>query len=229
MTTSTRICLLAGFILGALVPLSFSFESSFGIFSTHEDLGVTPLKGAAAYDADQKTYRVTGGGANIWSKTDAFQFVYKQWSGDAAFSADVQFEGQGTEQHRKAALMFRQSLAADAAYADVALHGDGLTSLQYRPTGGSETLEQRSDVKAPLRIRIERHTDQFTISVGAPGTPLRQTGPVTVHLADPVYVGLALCSHNAGVLETAVFSNVSLESAAGRASGSARAFALLVR
>jgi hypothetical protein len=36
--------------------------------------------------------------------------------------------------HRKAALMIRQSLDPGAAYADVALHGDGLTSLQSRAT-----------------------------------------------------------------------------------------------
>ncbi len=41
--------------------------------------------------------------------------------------------------HRKAALMIRQSLEPDAAYADVALHGDGLTSLQFRPTAGAAT------------------------------------------------------------------------------------------
>jgi hypothetical protein len=32
-----------------------------------------------------------------------------------------------------------------------------------------------------------------------------------VSMHDPVYVGLAVCSHNAQVLETAVFSNVVLE------------------
>ena len=37
--------------------------------------------------------------------------------------------------------MIRQSLDPDSAYADAALHGDGLTSLQFRPTAGGETLE----------------------------------------------------------------------------------------
>ena len=34
---------------------------------------------------------------------------------------------------------------------------------------------------------------------------------MTVQLTDPVYVGLAVSSHNADVLETAVFDNVSLQ------------------
>jgi hypothetical protein len=34
---------------------------------------------------------------------------------------------------------------------------------------------------------------------------------VTVVLKDPVYIGLAVCSHDANVLETAVFSNVKID------------------
>ena len=36
-------------------------------------------------------------------------------------------------------------------------------------------------------------------------------GPLTLTLPDPVYVGLGICSHDANVLETAVFSNVTLQ------------------
>ena len=50
----------------------------------------------------------------------------KKVSGDVAITADVNFIGTGAVAHRKAALMIRQSLDADSAYADVAVHGDGL-------------------------------------------------------------------------------------------------------
>src|SRR5216683_3329066 len=46
-----------------------------------------------------------------------------------------------------------------AAYADVAVHGDGLTSLQFRPTAGDITQEIKSTRKGPVRIRIERRGD----------------------------------------------------------------------
>jgi hypothetical protein len=36
------------------------------------------------------------------------------------------------------------------------------------------------------------------------------TGPVIVSMQDPVYVGLVVCSHSAGALETATFSKVRL-------------------
>lgn len=185
--------------------------AAFGLFDSHCDIGITPKAGEAAYDPTTSEYRITGGGANMWFKTDAFQFVYKQISGDVTLTADIRFVGQGVEAHRKAALMIRQSLDPDSAYADVALHGDGLTSLQYRATAGADTQEMRSELKAPVRIRIERHGDQFSMAAANPGEEWKITGPVTVVLHDPVYIGLAVCSHNADVLETAIFSKVSLE------------------
>ena len=93
----------------------------------------------------------------------------------------------------------------------MALHGDGLISLQYRKTAGAETEEVQSALKAPVRIRLERRGDRFTLYAGAPGSRLEASGPVELKLADPVYVGLGVCSHDANVLETAVFTNVELD------------------
>jgi Tol biopolymer transport system component len=178
-------------------------------------VGVTPQKGKVEFDASAGEYRVTGGGANIWATADAFQFAWKKMSGDVAFTADVHFIGTGAVAHRKAALMIRQGLEADSAYVDAALHGDGLTSLQYRPAAAAATLETKqeakSDLTGPVRIRIEKRGNNFTMLAGKPGGQLTTTGPATVTLQDPVYVGLAVCSHDANVLETAVFSNVSLQ------------------
>jgi hypothetical protein len=186
-----------------------------GQFESGTDVGVTPQKGKVEFDTADAEYRVTGGGANIWGTADAFQFAWKKMSGDVAITADVHFLGKGTVAHRKAALMIRQSLDADSAYADVALHGDGLTSLQYRPVAGAETLETKqaapSDLSAPVRIRIERRGNSFTMISGKPGGPLTSTGPITATLRDPVYIGLSVGSHDANILETAVFANVSIE------------------
>ena len=194
---------------------AISGAEGLGLFESNGDVGVTPQKGKVEFDGARE-YRVTGGGANIWAATDAFQFVWKKMSGNMALTADVHFVGPGAVAHRKAVLMIRQSLDADSAYADVALHGSGLTSLQYRATAAAMTTEMQqaaqSDMSAPVRIRIERRGDRFTMLAGKPGEQLTTTGPASVTLHDPVYVGLAVCSHDANVLETAVFSNVSIES-----------------
>src|ERR1035437_1569759 len=209
-STSSTLRTLAGCCLAAVC-----FAQGLGQFESSSDVAVTPQKGKAEFDAASGEYRVTGGGANIWGTADAFQFAWKKMSGDVALTADVHFIGAGTVRHRKAALMVRQSLDADSAYADVALHGDGLTSLQYRPAATAATLESKQDAKSDLtalvRIRIERRGNSFTMLAGQPGGALTTTGPVTTTLQDPVYVGLAVGSHDAHILETAVFSNVSVQ------------------
>src|SRR5258707_8939053 len=155
---------------------------SLGPFESHGDVGETPQRGSVEFAGGE--LRVTGGGANIWGTADAFHYVWKKMSGDVSFTADVQFIGAGSVAHRKAALMIRQSLDPDSAYADVALHGDGLTSLQFRPTAGAATQEIRSARKGPVRIRIERHGDQFEVFAGDPGQSLEPAGPAVVVRAE---------------------------------------------
>lgn len=184
-------------------------QTALGLFEGSLDIGDTPKTGAA--ELKQGEYAVTGGGANIWAAQDAFHFLWKKVSGDFRLSADVRFIGEGTVAHRKAVLMFRQSLTPGSAYADIALHGDGLTSLQYRPVADAPTAEQRSNLSAPTHLVIERRGKQFTIRANKPGQEEAVTGPQTVELADPFYAGIGVCSHDANILETAIFSNVKLE------------------
>ncbi len=181
-----------------------------GPLDSNGDVGFNPKPGYTEYNGGTSTYQVTGGGANIWAKQDAFQFVYKKISGDMTLSADVRFAGKGVERHRKLALMIRQNLTPDSAYADVALHGDGSTALQYRPSAGVDTSEFRAAMVAPTHLSINRHGNEFTITAGDIGVQPATAGPVIVTMQDPVYVGLVVCSHNADTLETATFSNVKL-------------------
>jgi len=180
-----------------------------GVFDGHGDVGVTPKAGAAEHDRASGEYRVTGSGANIWGPRDAMHFVWKRVTGDLTLSADVKLVGSGVNAHRKVVLMVRQDLSPDSAYADIAVHGDGLTSLQYRATKGGPTQEVRSTVKSPSGpVKIERRMNRFTIYSGADMAP---AGLQVVELTDPVYVGIGISSHEAEVLETGVFSNVQLE------------------
>jgi len=63
----------------------------------------------------------------MWLAADAFQFVWKKVSGDVTLTADISFLTKTGNEHKKAALMLRQSLDADSVYADVALKASGLT------------------------------------------------------------------------------------------------------
>jgi dipeptidyl aminopeptidase/acylaminoacyl peptidase len=219
MKTSTKLLICFCF---AATAVAQTRGHALGIFNGHSDVGETPKRGSATYDSATGEYRITGGGANIWGTTDAFQFVWKRMSGDVTLTADVRFLGVGKEDHRKAVLMIRQGLEPDSPYADIALHGDGLTSLQFRRKVGAETEEVQSPVKAPLRIRIERRGDQFTMYTGSPSEELKPSGTANVPLKDPVYVGIGVSSHEADVLETAVLSNVTVDSHAPSAAPEVR-------
>jgi TolB protein len=110
-----------------------------GLFESHGDVGTVLHPGSASFEEASASYTIRGSGQNMWFARDDFQFVWKKMSGDLVLAADVAFAGAGKEPHRKACLMIRQSLDSDSVYADAALHGDGLTSLQFREAKGAAT------------------------------------------------------------------------------------------
>jgi hypothetical protein len=183
-----------------------------GIFEGHEDVGMVLHPGTVEYDAAKGSYTIAGSGENMWLAKDAFQFVWKRVSEDVMLTADISFVGKGVNEHRKAVLMVRQTLDADSAYADVALHGNGLTSLQFREEQGAATHEIRANVSAPKRVRIEKRGAYFAMSVaGADGEFHPAGGSTRVALKAPFYVGIGVCSHDKDVVEEAVFTNVELK------------------
>lgn len=191
--------------------VAFSQDQTRPLFETSSDVGQVLHPGSVQFDAARKSYRVAGGGANMWSTNDAFHFVWKKISGDVSLAADIAILGQGGDPHRKACLIVRQSLDPDSAYADAALHGDGLTSLQYRESKGARTYEIQANLQSPSRLRIEKQGKYVSISVAPPGEPLRPAGgSFRLELKDPFYVGLGVCAHNNDALEKALFSNVEL-------------------
>ncbi len=175
-----NILLLRALLVIPLVVISTSAvaetAASVGMFDSHGDVGTVLHPGSAEYDAAKKTYTISGSGENVWFSADAFQFVWKKVSGDVALTADISLQGSGGNEHRKAVLMVRQTLDADAAYADVALHGNGLTSLQYRDEKGANHARDsgeyfRTQAAAPgktrrLRLLVARRRGRRTQARG---------------------------------------------------------------
>lgn len=184
---------------------------SIGVFEDQSDVGVTPKAGSAAYDSKSREYTVTGGGANIWASADAFHFVWKRVSGDVTITARVALQGTQGNEHRKAGLMIRQGLGPGDAYADAVVHGNGLTSLQYRETAGAQTLEARVRNTAPRFLRLVRQGNRFTLFAADSKRSFTQMGYTNVVLNDPVYVGLAACAHDGDALQTAIFDKVDVK------------------
>jgi TolB protein len=144
----------AAWMIAAATMLSPAMIAQPGIFEGHGDVGTVLHPGSVEYDAAQKSYRITASGENIWGTADALHFVWKKVSGDVSVTAEIAFATTTGEPHKKAVLMVRQSLDADAAYADAAVHASGLTSLQSREEKGAATHEVQANVTAPKRVRI---------------------------------------------------------------------------
>ena len=207
-TLKLVVLLIASILLSTPV---FSQEAELGLFEGHDDIGVVQMQGSVVYDTDLHTYLVAGGGENMWFDSDALHFVWKQTSGDVSLAADISWIGTGGNAHRKAGLLIRQSLDPDAAYVDVVVHGDGLTSLQYRETKGGQTHEIQANVSAPFRVSLVKVGETAYMLVASEGEVLHAAGgSFKISLNDPFYIGLGVCAHDNGALEKAIFSNVEI-------------------
>jgi Tol biopolymer transport system component len=203
-------------ILWAVLALSTSAAASpnggpLGDFEAHGDVGSPAIAGYATFNAASQLYTLSAGGVNIWGTRDEFQFAYRRIRGDFIVQAQVEFVGKGVDPHRKAGIMARSSIADfDSAYVDGVIHGDGLTSLQYRKAKGGETEQiEVAAAKGANVIQLERRGNVFIFSAARLGEPFEVVEyKETANVPNEAFVGLFLSSHNAEVKETAVFRNV---------------------
>jgi TolB protein len=190
---------------------SFAQSSPVGIFENHQDVGTVLHTGSTQFDSAKKSYTITGSGTNMWFAEDDFQFAWKKMSGDVSLTAEISFATTTGNEHKKAALMIRQTLDADSVYADIARHGNGMTALQFRDEKGATTREVVSNIAAPTRLRIVKHGDYIYMALADKGGDLQVAGGwIKIPIQGTFYVGLGVCSHDKDASETAIFSNVDL-------------------
>ena len=183
-----------------------------GIFDSETDIGKVGIEGSASYDSSNDNYSVVGSGENMWFEQDAFHYVWKKVSGDVNLSAEISWVGDGVNPHRKAGVIIRQNLKPGSKYADVIVHGDGLTSLQYRNNEDSLTYEIRANISKPNKLKIHKEGSYIHMSTGTSGEDLEAVGGnLRLKFEDPFYVGIGVCSHDSTVIEKAIFTNVILE------------------
>jgi TolB protein len=204
LQASARVCSLV--IL--LTLSSFAQQKDLGVFEGQSDIGQVIKPGQATYDAKKQEYTITGSGANMWLDSDEFHMAWKSLKGDFILTTRARFIGQGVEAHRKMGWIIRSGLKATAPHVNASVHGDGLTSLQFRRAKGGPTEEIKSSLQGVDVIQLERQGSTYIMSVARFGEPFVTEQTTNPALGDEVYVGLYVCSHNKDVEETAVFSNV---------------------
>jgi dipeptidyl aminopeptidase/acylaminoacyl peptidase len=200
-------------LLSCLFTRAQTAPTPLGLFEGQGDIGNVLHPGSATYDDGSKTYTVSGSGENMWFAKDEFYFVWTKVSAlELNLTANISVLGSGGDGHRKGVLMIRQSLDANSAYVDVARHGEGLTSLQFREKKGDITHEIESNVSGPAAMRIEKRGNLFYLWVGSDANNLDFAGgSAWVEMRPPFYVGIGVCSHAKDAVEKFSFSNVELD------------------
>jgi len=176
---------------------------------TSADVGTVGLPGSAAYCGGQ--FNISGSGGDIWGTSDAFQFVYTYVP--ISTNCDVRarvLNVQNTSGNAKAAVMIRETLAAGSRHALVDVEPSaGIEFLWRASTAGSSSSSAVSGT-APNWVRLTRTNNTFTAFWSADGNAWTQLGaPTNLAMAVGAYVGLAVCAHNNGALNTSVIDNLS--------------------
>jgi hypothetical protein len=178
----------------------------------HADIGAVAAPGSYGEIAGLIT--VTGSGADFYNTADEGHLVYRLINGDTTVTARVASLQQANV-WTKAAVMVRASLAAGAI--NVATVVSPTSSNGYRRTartttnGTTSTTASSGTSAIPGWIRLQRVGNTFTSFTSTNGTSWTPiAGTTSVTMANPVYVGLAVTSHNDGVIAAGAFDNVTI-------------------
>ncbi len=179
-----------------------------GAFEGHGDVGKVLHPGSASFNAKTGEYTLAGSGYNVWFDLDEFHFAWKRLKGDFLVYTRARLLGKGVDPHRKVGWMARKSLDGNAPHINAVVHGDGLTSLQYRPAAGDSTKEIKSTLTGADVIQLERKGNTYTMRVARFGEPFVTEQVADLDLGDEVYVGIFVSAHNKDVLEKGAFRDV---------------------
>ncbi len=161
-------------------------------------------------EAPAGTYTMTGSGTDIWNTDDEFHFAFKEYTGAGTIIAKVE-SVQNTHETAKAGVMIRDTLDADSRYTGLFITPENGVRFQYRNTVGGFTDRQFTEgITAPYWVKLERTSGGLIRAYySADGTTWERFNLTQVMMNTPMYIGLALTSHDAALTCEAKFSNVS--------------------
>jgi carbohydrate binding protein with CBM6 domain len=173
---------------------------------TSTDVGQPSPAGAATYGSS--AFTVKGGGADIWGTGDSFQYVSQPAPGDSQIVVRVTSMGN-TNPSAKAAVMMRESMAADAANVMLDVEPNGsIEFMTRRATGDITNYLAGASVSFPAWLKLSRTGTTLIGSISNDGVTWRPVGS-TDATATLGLVGIAVNSHSS-TLNTSVFDNVTV-------------------
>jgi hypothetical protein len=176
------------------------------------DVGDVGTAGSASFASS--SFTIQGAGADIWSTADAFTFMFQAVSGDAQVTTQIK-SLDNSDPYAKAGVMIRTSLDPSSPHVILDVKPGGQIELMTRGASGGETaFIATTMVSFPVSLRLARTGAVITgfILNGSDWIPV---GSVNASLGSAVLAGLAVTSHRAGTLTTAVFGSTTVDAGAG--------------
>ncbi len=173
------------------------------------NLGTPALSGSYAYGPSDDSWTVRGAGTDIWYIADQGYYLQQPFTGEGRLIARVK-SLVNTAPGAKAGLMIRSSLAAGSANVFMGISAAEGATFQRRTTnGGTTSSTKQAGLVAPRWVKLEARNGSLIGSQSANGTAWTEVARVAASFPYAMG-GLALTSHNAGQLTTAVFDKVDI-------------------
>ncbi len=172
----------------------------------HRDIGDVNAPGGLDITGD--VFTVDGSGADIVGTTDEFHYAYQPLQGSGTITARV-ISVENTNSWAKAGVMIRETLNPDSAFAFMHMRPAGSAFLYRNATGANANQTRNDSPVPPYWVRVVRSGSVFSGYVSADANNWTQVGSdVNITMAEHIYLGLAVTSHDDGVVCTATFDNV---------------------
>lgn len=170
-------------------------------------------------DIQANVIAIDGSGDDIWNSVDNFHFMYIPIEGDGAFEARI-LSKTPTHEWAKSGIMLRDSLDSNSINSFVATTAERGIAFQNRLTTGGITQDQPTEpgnatmpnpeYSFPVWLRLTRSGNTITTHFSTDGSNWTLRGSETVSMSGQDYIGVAVTSHNTGVISRATLDNISM-------------------
>ena len=181
---------------------------------TDTDVGAVGATGAAAFDystTPPTPIASRGAGADIWENADAFNYLYTvlYGGGHADGGAIVRITGlDDTNTFAKAGLMLRDTSDASGAHVILDVRPNGQVEFMTRSApGAATTFVAGTTTTFPVWLRL-RVSNGVTGSISADGVTWTDVGTTPTGIGNHAMLGVAVTSHQFGVLATTTFDHL---------------------
>jgi hypothetical protein len=177
---------------------------------TCADIGGPIPPGSQSFNSKTGTWTINAGGADISGFADEFRFVWQKLPGNGSVVAHVLTQ-TNTSPGAKAGVMLRATTVAGSPnYALLVSPGEGI-KVQVRKTVNGDTQKLANPAgTTPAWLKITRSGNTYTAYTSTNGTAwtLIPGSTITINLGTSMLAGLAVTSHNSGILGKVTMNHV---------------------